>query len=166
MVERAVKEFGRLDSTFFNAGMDGEEVPLHKQVIDQAKVLVNNSKNKFASAHDLRRSYGERWATRVMPQVLMELMRHESIETTLKFYVGRDAQRTARLVREAYNQVQPRPTTAETDLRGTLRGTDSQTDNPPEGGKSYVVSNQQRRTVTRSGLEPETYGLKVRCSTN
>ena len=103
---------------------------------EKAKVLVNNSKNKFASAHDLRRSFGERWAARVMPQVLMELMRHESIETTLKFYVGRDAQRTARLVREAYNQVQARPTAAETDLRGTLRGTDLKTDNPPEGGKS------------------------------
>lgn len=136
MVERAVKEFGRLDRTFFNAGMDGEQVPVHKQVIDQANVLVNNSKNKFASAHDLRRSFGERWATRVMPQVLMELMRHESIETTLKFYVGHDAQRTARLVREAYNQVQARPTAAETDLRGTLRGTGPKMANPPAGGTS------------------------------
>ena len=30
-----------------------------------------------------------------MPQVLMELMRHESIETTLKYYVGRNAETTA-----------------------------------------------------------------------
>jgi integrase len=50
---------------------------------------------KFASAHDLRRSFGARWATRVMPQVLMELMRHESIETTLRFYVGKNAETTA-----------------------------------------------------------------------
>jgi site-specific recombinase XerD len=50
---------------------------------------------KYASAHDLRRSFGERWAARVMPQTLMELMRHESIETTLKFYVGRNAMKTA-----------------------------------------------------------------------
>ena len=50
---------------------------------------------EFASAQDLRRSFGERWAPRVMPQVLMELMRHESIETTLKYYVGRNAQNTA-----------------------------------------------------------------------
>jgi len=50
---------------------------------------------KYASAHDLRRSFGERWALRVMPQVLMELMRHESITTTMKFYVGRNAERTA-----------------------------------------------------------------------
>ncbi len=30
-----------------------------------------------------------------MPAQLMELMRHESIETTLRYYVGTDAQRTA-----------------------------------------------------------------------
>jgi hypothetical protein len=31
-----------------------------------------------------------------MPQVLMELMRHENIETTMRFYVGRNAEATAR----------------------------------------------------------------------
>jgi integrase len=50
---------------------------------------------KYASAHDLRRAFGERWAARVMPPQLMELMRHESIDTTLRYYVGTDAQRTA-----------------------------------------------------------------------
>ena len=49
---------------------------------------------KYASAHDLRRSFDERWAARVMPQRLMELMRHESIETPLKFDVGRNAVKT------------------------------------------------------------------------
>jgi integrase len=66
-----------------------------------AKVNTNAAgKVKFASAHDLRRSFGERWASRVMPQVLMELMRHESIDTTMKFYVGRNAQSTAALLWE------------------------------------------------------------------
>ena len=55
-------------------------------------------KVKFASAHDLRRSFGERWAMRIMPQVLQQLMRHESIETTLRFYVGRNAQTAAEAV--------------------------------------------------------------------
>lgn len=50
---------------------------------------------KYATAHDLRRSFGERWAARVMPNVLQELMRHEHISTTMKFYVGRNAERTA-----------------------------------------------------------------------
>lgn len=58
-------------------------------------------KVKYASAHDLRRSFGERWAARVMPQILMELMRHESIETTMRYYVGRNAQNVAKVLREA-----------------------------------------------------------------
>jgi integrase len=59
---------------------------------------------KYASAHDLRRSFGERWSSRVMPQVLMELMRHESIETTLRFYVGKNAQATADVLWEAHGK--------------------------------------------------------------
>jgi integrase len=57
---------------------------------------------KFASAHDLRRSFGLRWASRVMPQVLMELMRHESIDTTVRYYVGRNAQSTAAVLWAAH----------------------------------------------------------------
>ena len=59
---------------------------------------------KYASAHDLRRSFGERWAARLMPAQLKELMRHESIETTLRFYVGTDAQRTAEAAWAAYER--------------------------------------------------------------
>ena len=62
---------------------------------------LSSGKVKHATAHDLRRSFGERWAIRIMPQTLMELMRHESIETTLKFYVGRNAEKTARAVYDA-----------------------------------------------------------------
>ncbi len=53
---------------------------------------------KYASAHDLRRSFGARWARLVMPQVLMELMRHDDIQTTLRFYVGQNAEATADVV--------------------------------------------------------------------
>ena len=59
---------------------------------------------KFASAHDLRRSFGERWAMRVTPQVLMVLMRHENIQTTMRFYVGRNALVTADAAWDAYEQ--------------------------------------------------------------
>lgn len=51
--------------------------------------------NKFASAHDLRRAFGFRWSRRVMPPVLKELMRHTDIGTTMRFYVGVNAQATA-----------------------------------------------------------------------
>ena len=55
----------------------------------------NPKRVKYASAHDLRRSFGDRWAKRVMPAELKEMMRHESIETTLRYYVSSNAERTA-----------------------------------------------------------------------
>ena len=46
---------------------------------------------KYASAHDLRRSFGTRWSSGCQPATLQLLMRHKSIETTLKYYVDQDA---------------------------------------------------------------------------
>ena len=73
------------------------------------KVYVNPKdpeKVKYASAHDFRRAFGMRRAARLRPAQLMELMRHESIETTLRFYVGTDAQRTAEAAWAAFEAVQ------------------------------------------------------------
>ncbi|REJ92496.1 MAG: site-specific integrase [Planctomycetota bacterium] len=67
---------------------------------------VRTGRIKYASAHDLRRSFGERWARKVMPQVLKELMRHASIETTMKYYVGHNAELTADAVWEAYGSAE------------------------------------------------------------
>lgn len=50
---------------------------------------------KFASAHDLRRGFGKRWAAKLKPTQLRELMRHASINTTLAYYVGEDAEEIA-----------------------------------------------------------------------
>ena len=62
-----------------------------------AGIVVDRKRDRlsFASAHDFRRAFGARWSRRVMPAVLMELMRHESIDTTMKFYVGQNAESTA-----------------------------------------------------------------------
>ena len=67
---------------------------------------------EFASAHDLRRSFGFRWSRRVMPTVLRELMRHAEISTTMKYYVGENAEATAD---ELWN-------TVEQNLGGALGG--------------------------------------------
>ena len=67
------------------------------------EVRDDEGKVKFASAHDLRRSFGDRWSKRVMPAVLKELMRHDSIETTMRYYIGRDAEATAAVVWSAYS---------------------------------------------------------------
>jgi integrase len=62
----------------------------------QAGLLAKElTEGKYASAHDLRRSFGSRWADRVDTFKLQELMRHSNIETTRRYYVGRNAQNTA-----------------------------------------------------------------------
>jgi len=61
----------------------------------KAGVVVNKADGKFASAHDLRRAFGTRWAKRVMPAVLKRLMRHASIGTTMAYYVDMDAAKVA-----------------------------------------------------------------------
>lgn len=43
---------------------------------------------KYASAHDLRRAFGTRWALKVRPLTLKAMMRHETLETTMRFYIG------------------------------------------------------------------------------
>ncbi len=64
-----------------------------------ARVVVHTDPKtgdvKFASAHDLRRSFGTRWAPRVKAPTLMRMMRHESIQTTMAFYVDLDADEIA-----------------------------------------------------------------------
>jgi integrase len=50
---------------------------------------------KWASAHDLRRSFGTRWAPRCTPAVLQRLMRHADIQTTMRYYVDLDADELA-----------------------------------------------------------------------
>ena len=58
-------------------------------------------KRKYASAHDLRRAFGLRWSGRVTPAVLKQLMQHESIDTTTRYYVGRDAESVSKILRSA-----------------------------------------------------------------
>ena len=56
------------------------------------------SKPIFASAHDLPRSFDERWSSGIMPK---ELMRHKSIGTTMRFYVGQNAEKTSSILWDA-----------------------------------------------------------------
>ena len=63
----------------------------------EVNVSEKNGKVNSASPHDFQRSFGERWSTRVPSQILMQMMRHEDIKTTLKYYVGRNAETTYRM---------------------------------------------------------------------
>lgn len=74
------------------------------QIGEAAKVAVSQptakpgqpARPKWASAHDFRRAFGARLALQVRAPLLQLLMRHESIQTTLQFYVGSDAEAAAR----------------------------------------------------------------------
>lgn len=91
---RAGFVFNQLGAKGRRANADSDVGRTISEIGKSAGVLVDESRVKYASAHDLRRSFGARWSTRVMPAVLKELMRHASIETTMKFYVGQSIERT------------------------------------------------------------------------
>ena len=79
----------------------------------KAGVVVNKADGKYASAHDLRRSFGTRWSTKVKPATLQLLMRHKAIETTLKYYVAQDADEVADELWASYRahqELKPRET--------------------------------------------------------
>lgn len=61
-----------------------------------SQLVTNEAEEKFASSHDLRRTFGTRWAMRVHPIVLKTLMRHADLKTTLKYYVGLDCDEVAK----------------------------------------------------------------------
>lgn len=59
---------------------------------------------KYASAHDLRRSCGERLRNAgVPPLVICRVMRHESWETTRKHYAPGDVQSDAAVLKASLN---------------------------------------------------------------
>jgi integrase len=79
---------------------------------ESAGVVVDKKDDNtlYASAHDIRRAFGFRWSRRVMPAVLKELMRHADIGTTMKFYVGTQAEATAEMLYKAMGVEQPTAT--------------------------------------------------------
>jgi len=66
-----------------------------------AKVVTNKSESRFATAHDLRRSFGTRWARKLTPAILRDLMRHSCVETTMKDYIDQSAEDVGDVLRTA-----------------------------------------------------------------
>ena len=57
-------------------------------------------KISYASANECRKTFGSRWCSRVTAPVLMELMRHSEISTTMKYYVDQKLDDLNRMVSE------------------------------------------------------------------
>lgn len=106
----------------------------------KVQVHPETGKVKYASAHDLRRAFGERWAALIMPAHLQQLMRHESIETTLRYYVGANAERTNDVCWEAYDRQ-----LAARSLRPAVA-----TDTRDAAGEEIQQNRQQRTANTPS----------------
>lgn len=114
----AVSEADRTGHFFRPLGKRGSVLTYHTvsktitAIGERANVVVDadGGKTKYASAQDLRRAFGFRWSERVMPAQLKELMRHETITTTMTYYVGRNAEATAARLYEAVGR---KPASAE-----------------------------------------------------
>ncbi len=101
---RAVSERNRRGKVFAVAKQGHKIYAVSRMIAkigETARVVVNQKLSKFASAHDFRRAYGTRWASRVRPAILRELMRHQSIETTMRYYIGMRAEDIARQIATA-----------------------------------------------------------------
>ncbi len=103
-------------------------------VVDKGNIDKETGKRKlrYASAHDLRRSFGFRWSRRVKMFELKELMRHESIATTQEFYVEENAQDTARSIWASYD----------VDQRKKARGSSENTQNSEENPSPKELQNK------------------------
>ena len=91
----------RRGRVFKLASKTGSTVPMTPAWVSTELSRIGETarvKVKVASAHDLRRSFGERWSRHGLPQVLMGLMRHKNIQTMQKYYIGHNAQATADII--------------------------------------------------------------------
>lgn len=78
------------------------------------RVDPRTGQQHFAGAHDFRRAFGTRWARIVKPLILKEMMRHESLETTMDYYVELDAEETAADIWKSWNIANEEKTTPQT----------------------------------------------------
>jgi integrase len=87
----------------FRLNQDGGSIPISAHHLGKvvakigrkSGVIVNAVDGKHASVHDLRRSFGTRWAKRIMPARLRRLMRHANVQTTMQYYVDLDVDEMA-----------------------------------------------------------------------
>ena len=90
-VERSpiAPDFARYLARFKSGSVVGTKLAF--QTIKNRLNLVGNG----ITAHDLRKTFGTRWALKVHPITLKAMMRHRTIETTLKYYVDLEADKVA-----------------------------------------------------------------------
>ena len=85
----ATPEFGDLLLSVPEGQRRGRVVKLPTRRVDNVSQVVADcckAAQVRGTAHDLRRTFAERWAKKLSAQQLQKLMRHASLQTTLGFY--------------------------------------------------------------------------------
>jgi hypothetical protein len=141
-IERPIKQVARSNK------------PLAAHLMRSAGKRIQTS-NKQTNAKQEANYKAARWASRGMPQVLMALMRHEKIETTMRYYVGRNANTVADAVWAVVEKSQ----------EGTVLDTITNAGAKKKGPRltqplALTIFSQARAT----GIEPATTGSTVRYS--
>lgn len=107
---RRTPEHDRTGHVFRPLGTEGLPVAFFRvsQVISaigrESGVVTDPASGRTATAHDLRRSFAQRWASRLTPVDLQRLMRHSSITTTLGYYVDQDSEGLAKRMQSTFTQ--------------------------------------------------------------
>jgi len=102
-VERTGKVFEPVG--FKGALLTGSEAGrMISRIGKAAEVETDPENERFATCHDFRRSFGTRWASKLMPADLTELMRHRSIETTMKYYVSQESDALSARLHAAFSE--------------------------------------------------------------
>jgi hypothetical protein len=116
------------------------------EIGERALVVVNSVDRKTASAHDLRRSFATRWASKVKPATLQRLMRHASIQTTMGYYVDLDVDEMAD---ELWATHKPGDTTILGNNSGNIApdGAENETREPAEESTESLGSKEFPLTI-------------------
>ena len=80
-----------------------------------------------------------------MPKVLQELMRHANINTTMRYYVGQNAERTAGLLWSNFSNLDAPMHAVGTNLVGTNLGTNLGTNSKTRRRSSNRKNNIARK---------------------
>jgi integrase len=94
--------------------------------IGKAAGIVVNGEGKSASAHDLRRSFGQRLADAgIPPRDLQSIMRHSRLETTQRYYLKHNAADQSKRIAErlvGYGQANRTQLSEESQMTSVIAG--------------------------------------------
>lgn len=82
----------------------GDVSQLVSQLGRHSKIITDPTTTRYVTVHDFRRTFGARWAVRVVPAILKSLMRHATISTTERYYVGSNLERTQEAIYKAFTR--------------------------------------------------------------